>query len=334
MNRPVINQGSFAEIPPGKKIENRSPENGAFRAAFRQLERVLVDLSGDPMATQNAPLFISTSLEFARTCFVLGKGFDKLIVFLKDALKAAAHIGDLRSQAMLKLHLGRLWYFAEKRDKAMEMFARGKAEVDALGDDDIAAQASELIGLFYFIQGDFLKAREYFERATKLFDFGDYGHSGPMWLSYCYAFLGQYHRAIGTLDYYRRKALERGNRSLATTLRAVLGIVLLGIKKSKESTFHLSGALQEAVQAKNDLAAYFCRGGLSFHHMMEGRLEESREWLSAVVAYGEKLGLIRQYASPFVLETLYEYKCHGLAPIVGFTFESETQRILQDPNKV
>ncbi|MDJ0855193.1 MAG: sigma 54-interacting transcriptional regulator [Desulfobacterales bacterium] len=315
-----------------RNLADNALENGDYETAWTHLNRVLARVTQHPASPDRDPLLVDTSLELARVSFVVGKGFGALVTYLKDALKAADRIGDRRSAAMINLHLGRLYYFAEQRHLAMEVFARGKAEVEALGDEDILDKASELIGLYYFIQGLFPKAIVYFEQAAKRFEFGGEGHSGPMWLSYCAAFLGQFHRAIGTLDFYRRLALERSDHNIAMTLRAVLGIILMGIRKTKDAAFHLSGALQESAQAQNALAHYFAMGGLSIHHMMEGRLEESREWMVRVISEGARAGLVHQYASPIVLETLFEFQRNRIAPISGLTFDGECRRIQQEPN--
>ena len=304
--------------------------------AWKYLYGVLTKLTNYGESREKDTLLVSTSLELANVSFLLGKGFSDLIIFLKTALEAAERIGDRRSHAMLNLHLGRLYYFGEQRQKAMETFDLGKSEVEDIGDEDLLIQASEFIGLYYFIQGIFTEALGYFEQATESFESENQGQvmnpSGPMWLSYSAAFLGQHHRAIGTLDYYRRHAVERGDRALATTLKAVLGIILVDINKNKEAAIHLSGALQEALQNRNDLGAYFAKGGLAYHHMVEGRVEDSKKWLTEAVRDGAASGLIRQYASPWILELLHEYNRHGLAPIPELNYYREISRILQEPN--
>ena len=303
---------------------------------WQNLYTVLTRLSNRTVSRETDELFVSTSLELANVSFVLGKGFSDLSVFLESAREAARRIGDRRSHAIITLHIARLMYFAEQRQEALALFERGKSEVEALGDDDIQSQAAEFIGLYFFVQGLFDDALHYFEQATQSFEFFKTGQainpSGPMWMSYCAAFLGHYHRAIGTLDYYRRIATDRGDRPLATTLRAVLGITLAGINKHREAAFHLSGALQEAKRDRNAMACYFAKGGLAYHHLIEGRIEESRKWLQEAIHVGAPSGLIRQYASPWVLELLFEYHRHGLEPIPELTYPRETQRILQEPN--
>ncbi len=281
-------------------------------------------------------LMVSTALELANASFVLGKGFTELIQILQSALTSAQRLGDQRSMAMIHLHLGRLYYFGEKRHSAMSVFALGKSQAEALGDDDMMTQAAEFIGLYYFIQGRFRDAILYFERAAQSFESEKptriINPSGPLWLSYCAAFLGQFHRAIGTLDYYRRVALEGGDANLATTLRAVLGIILLGIKKNREAHFHLSGAYQEARRTQNALAGYFAKGGLAMHHYLEGRLDNAQKWLLQIAEEGQTSGLIRQYASPIVIETLFELHRKGFISRQGINYPDEFQRIMREQN--
>ena len=319
-----------------KNLAANALSNGDRNTAWQHLYHVADRLMQSPDSADIHTLLISTSLELANVSFVLGKNFRELTAILERAAESAARIGDRRSLAMIHLHLGRLFYFAEQRDKAMSVFESGKSEAEALGDEDILTQAAEFIGLYYFIQGRFLDAIGYFERAAQSFEAGEPGRvinpSGPLWLSYCAAFLGQFHRAIGTLDYYRRLAIEGSDQGLATTLRAVLGIILLGIKKNREAYFHLSGALQEARRSQNALAGYFAKGGLAFHHYMEGRLKEARDWIEQNAKEGITSGLIRQYASPIVLETLFEIHRHGLLDLQQFSYPDEFDRIMREPN--
>ncbi|NOY70737.1 MAG: sigma-54-dependent Fis family transcriptional regulator [Deltaproteobacteria bacterium] len=310
--------------------------SGDRDSAWQHLHSVTHRLIDFPASPERDALFTSAAIELANVSFVLGKGFSELIETLQSALRAAERIGDQRSMAMINLHLGRLFYFAEQRDTAMSVFEVGKYEAEALGDEDILTQAAEFIGLYYFIQGRFNEAIGYFERAAHSFESEKLGRiinpSGPLWLSYSAAFLGQFHRAIGTLDYYRRVAIEGGDHGLATTLRAVLGIILLGIKKNKEAHFHLSGALQEARRTKNVLAGYFAKGGLAFHHYLEGRLKEAWDWVMQNSKEAATAGLVRQYASPIVLETLFEVHRKGINESRYLNYPDEFMRVMHEPN--
>jgi len=304
--------------------------------AWEELNRIIGRLSEMPHNRQTDMLFVSSSLELADISFVLGKNFRQIADILSRAVKAAKRIGDRRSQALIELHLGRLYYFSEQHEEALLRFEKGKAIVEELGDEDIMIQAAEFIGLYYFFQGRFKNAIEYFEKAAKSFESesGDrlINPSGPIWLSYCAAFLGRFNRAIGMLDYYRRFAQKSGEKAFAATLRAVLGIILLGIGKSKEAHFHLSGAFQEAMSMRNALAGYFAKGGLAIHHFMEGRIRQAGEWIRQAVTEGAAAGLVHQYASPIVLEILFGLKDKEEFQDPDFNFENELARVLNGIN--
>lgn len=299
---------------------------------YRSLDR-LKPLLGHPECDA---LFVSTTLELSNLCFVLGQGFTELLDLLQGALTVAERLGNRRSKGLIMLHLGRLYYFAERRSEAIKAFAGGKVEIEELGDDDILIQAGEFLGLYFHMQGLFKEAQKYFELAAETFESEKEGSltnpSAAMWLSYCDAYLGHFHRAIGRLDYHRRLALEKSDHTLANTLRAVLGLILLMIKKNKEAAKELREALKEATKSKNALALYFCRGGLAYHCLLAGRPQKAREWLALCMAEGAGSGLVRQYASPFVVEILYEFDSLGLEPIPEFSFQREVDRLMREPN--
>lgn len=310
-------------------------KEGRKQQAWDHLFQVLGRLVSQPLGPEGEGLLAVTCLEFSNLCFMLGRGFSEAITFLQNTRDVAERSGDLRSGALANLHLGRLYYFAERRPEALEVFAQGKQKVEELGDEDIITEAAEFIGLYYFIQGRFNQAQEYFHRATSSFEGGAdllNNPSGPMWLGYCAAYLGQFHRAIGTLDYYRRLARERGDKALAATYRAVLGIILLFIKKTKEAAFHLSGVLQESNKTDNALAKYFATGGLAYHHLLEGRLNETRNLIARAISIGASSGLVRQYASPFLLEMLFELHRYKCEPIPNLNFSRELYRVMQEAN--
>jgi transcriptional regulator with GAF, ATPase, and Fis domain/tetratricopeptide (TPR) repeat protein len=281
-------------------------------------------------------IFVEAALEYANLCFGEGKGFRDAAENLQRALVAAEHLGDRRARALIWLHLGRFYYFSERPHEALALFAKGMAEVEELGDEDILMQSAEFLGFYFHIQGLFVEARTYFEKAAQSYESGKAGRmsnpSGPIWLGYCTAYLGQFHQAIGTLDYYHRLALERADRSLATTIRAALGLVLLFIQKKDEAAFHLSGAWQDAIKTGNDLALYFVTGYLAYHHLLDGRAKESWELMRNNLIHGEKTGLVRQYASPFVLEMIYEYNRLGLDHLPGWDFHGQIEKHLEGPN--
>ncbi|MDY6822415.1 MAG: sigma 54-interacting transcriptional regulator [Thermodesulfobacteriota bacterium] len=314
----------------------RALEKADREAARNHFHNILLRLMAGDEKVRKSPLLVTATLELSNLNFILGKGFKEAIPFLQASLEAAEYLGDRRSRAMIKLHLGRLYYFSDKRQDAMAAFEAGKAEAEQLGDDDIMAQSSEFIGLYYHIQGLFKQALSYFEMAVESFESAK-GHvatnpSAPIWLGYCAAYLGQYHRAVGTLDYYRRISIERGDHALATTTRAVLGIVLLELGKIKEAGFHLFEAITYAEETRNALAIYFARGGIAYYYFLEGDMDACQKYLDFALRGGENAGLIRQYASPAFLEMGFELYKAGRSIYPDSVIQEESVRIMQEPN--
>ncbi|MFO8048168.1 MAG: sigma 54-interacting transcriptional regulator, partial [Desulfosudaceae bacterium] len=305
----------------------------AARAHFNQ---VLTRLNLDEFRPEAGSLLVKTTLALSHLNFILGRGFGETIPFLEAALSAAQHLGDRRSQALIKLHLARLYYFSDQREQALPLFEAGRHEVEELGDDDILTQSAEFLGLYFHIQGRFRQAVEHFERAVESFE-NDRGHtvsnpSAPIWLGYCAAYLGQFDRAIGILDYCRRLSLERGDHALAATTRAVLGIVLLELGSNREAREQIRQAITEAENTGNALALYFARGGLAYDYFTRGRLEDCHRCLARTIEEGAAAGLIRQYASPAFLEMGFALYQAGYTIHANLDFGVEFFRILQEPN--
>ncbi len=73
-------------------------------------------------------------------------------------------------------------------------------------------------------------------------------------------------------------------------------------------------------------------GAEAYRHFLQGRVKEAHEALSETVSRGLKAGLVRQYASPWVLQMLFEFERLGFESIAGMTFQNQTDRILEEPN--
>ena len=311
-------------------------QNGLRQEAWDYIYDICVELSDDNVSIESQALYISASLDLSQLGFALGKNINSLTLFLSKALKRAQANGDRRSRALINLHLGRLYYFNQRRIEAAEAFEKGYTEVKELGDEDILARSAELLGLHYFTRGLFKKAYHYFELGSEHFETGNSNMPtnvlATMWIAYCAAFMGEFHRAIGTLDYYRRFCMDRGDFGASATLRAVLGIVLLMAKKNRDAVHHLSNAEQEAKQNDNFLGYYFAKGGLTYHLFVEGRVEESYALAEKLFKEAMDAGLSHQYASPIFLEAYYKFYRLGFKPLFGHNFQTEVIRLLQEPN--
>ena len=154
----------------------------------------------------------------------------------------------------------------------------------------------------------------------------------PVFFAYCAVYLGQFHRAIGYLDFHTRLALERSDKALSSTIRSILGTVLTLLRKDREAEIHLEKAQKEARDAGNALGLYFCGGGIALNHFLKGDVKKAHETFRNTLNEGARVGFVRQFSSPFVLEMLYEFDQRGYEPIPFFDLTDVMKRVMDGVN--
>ena len=276
------------------------------------------------------------AMELSDVCFSEGRSVKDLPTLLETFRDLAEKQGDRRSWALIGLHMGRLLYFSDQRGLAFDCFSTAEEAVVEMGDEDILWQSARFLGVFSFMQGDFRRAIEHFERALR--PFGEarahmISPYAPLFMAVSCACLGEFHRAIGILDYHSRGAEQEERFGLAAVFRAQLGIVLLQVNNRKEGLTNLRAALSAATDHRHALALYLAQAGTAYHHFLAGGLAESWDNFKQALEEAEESGIVRQYGSAFVLEMLYEFKRLGFPSLPGFDFDSEVEKILAGPNK-
>jgi len=319
-----------------KQMADRSLEGSNYSDAYDHLFRSASYLEKKSDQAEAGGKFVQAVQQLSTISFALGRGLAELDSLLQKAHAVAARIGDQRSHALINLHLGRLYYFTDRRDDALVALSIGANEIEALGDEDIQAQSAVFLGMYYFIQGLFGEAFDHFEKAERLFEkstqpFLEYPMV-PLFLGYCAIYLGQFHRAIGSLDYYWRLARKSHDKGLSSAIRAVLGLALILIKRPQRAAFHLKQAQKEAAETRNALGSYFCGGALSLRYFNDGQIDKAYETISATISAGARAGLVRQFSSPWILEMFYEFHRLGFEPLPDFEFHDVMDRIFRGVN--
>ena len=311
-------------------------KNNDKKSAWEHLQGALGILTEQSLDSGLKSKYLSAVLDLSNLSFALGKGFPELASYLNHAHNLADDLGDQRSHALINLHLGRIYYFSDRRPEAMMALSLGLNEVEELGDYDIMTRAAEFLGLSYYMQGRFKQAFPHLERAEKLYEKPPHGYVctaiAPVFLGTCLSYLGEFHQAIGSLDYNWRLAVDRGDHAIATTLRAVLGTILVLIRKNKEALIHLKGVLEDSQVVENSFGLYVARGGMGLYHFIEGRPDKSRELFEKAALEGASSGLVRQYSSPWILELAFEFDRLGFKPIKGFGLDEALTRIWNEEN--
>jgi transcriptional regulator with GAF, ATPase, and Fis domain len=266
---------------------------------------------------------ISKALMLSNLSCVLGKGLGELGEILNTAHATSARLGDRRSHALISLHKGRLHYLTGRREEAFLALSAGLDEVNELGDEDILTQSAEFIGLFYFMKGQFREVMKHLDYCENRIGAGDEVSQPISFILFSYSaiHLGQFHRAIGFLDANLRLAESKGNIALSSLYRSILGTTLVLVKKYHEAEFHLKKARQDALDTKNIIGYHYSSGGLAYLYFMQGNLKQSLEIANDTIDKAAQAGLIQQFASPWIIEVLYEFdrlRLRGPSPYWNF----------------
>ncbi len=332
---PLVNrkQAGLRDIDIAEKYLRADDKEQAWHSYRQAADRLYPALKRDMDAES---FFISAALHLSGLSFALGKGFKNMAKYLHRAHEAAATLGDRRSHAMLNMHLGRLYYFSDRRADAMVALSMGLSEIEELGDEDILEQSAEFLGMFYFMQGLFKEALPHLERAERILIKQERNQSfssiAPILLGYCLAYLGEFHRAIGTLDFHWRTARESCDHNMAMTLRIIMGTVLILIKREKEGYFHVDETIKEARLQKNYLAEYLAAGPVALRFLSTGHAAKAHEYLKKTFESGLVTGIVRQYASPWILEMISEFERLRFEPILGLTLHQAMERAVNENN--
>ena len=317
-------------------IAHEAVAESKYKKARLFLERAVERLVKAGVDDKTGALFVSAVLELSNLSFSLGVGFQRIYRYLVLAQETADRLGDHRSHVLTNLHLGWVFYFTGRRDNALVALSLGYEEVKELDDEDILGQASVFLGIFYYIQGRFQEAIRYFEKAEQLME-GE-GSSilttptAPLFMGYSAVYLGQFHRAIGSLDYYWRLAEEQGNHSLAIILRGVLGTVLVLLRKEREAMAHFKEVKHDDGEYPYSLGRYLAGGGIALLHYFKGQVSEAYKVLRETVEGGARIGLVQQYSSPWILEMVSEFHRLGFDPLPDFAYEDVMARVWNGVN--
>jgi transcriptional regulator with GAF, ATPase, and Fis domain/tetratricopeptide (TPR) repeat protein len=279
---------------------------------------------------------ISTVQKLSNLSFILGRELTSLPEYLHTAHEIAAGIGDKRSHALINLHLGRLYYFSDRRSDALVALSVGLNEIEELADEDILDQSAGFLGLYYCMQGLFREALVQLERAERVSE-ADVKNRlvnpmVPVLMGYSFAYLGEFHRAIGYLDSHWRIAKAQSNNTMAMSLRVILGTVLILINREKEAALHIDAAIKEAKERKNAFALFLARGALALQFIKSGQVTKAHELMKQSFEEAAASGFVRQFSSPWILEMLFEFEKMGLQPISGLSFHQAMDRAIKENN--
>ena len=282
-------------------------------------------------------LFLESVLELSHLRSRMLKDLGGMTDLIKGAIEVARRTGDRRSQALLSLHMGRLYHFSDRIPDTLGILSSGLEQVRKLGDEDILSRTEEFQGLYSYIQGMYTEAVGHLEQAVQKAITeekpGLISYHTPIYFAVSTAILGQFHRAVGVVGGYWRRARMEGAQPMSTLFRAMLGTILLMNGQDHEALSHLRAAEAEAAAQGNERALFWAQRGISYHHYLEGRIRESHR-----LAYENAQRDLRshsplkQFFFPWMMEMLFDFHERGYESLPSYDFERQIEEALNGIN--
>jgi len=345
VNELIVKSGTSLDVA-GFEIDlaRKAVKNDDMQTAIKEYRMAvnrLYDLADKP---DHGALFVSTILElieltnlFFQTPTVLDD-LPTSVRFMKKARIVAKRLGDKRSQALINLYMGSIFFIYGQLDNTLNSLSKGLKEAEQLGDDDILQRSAPYLGWYYYLRGMFNEALPYFERVIQTNEFYRKGNLTPGtnfvvgFMGFTLTLLGWFHDSIGFFACHWRLAKARSQHEAAAVFRALLGSILLIMKKNKEATYHLEGACKEAEAVDSENARYLAEGSLIYLHFMEGRIDKAKAMIDPVLSRGLSGDMIHQYTTSHYLEMLFELDRMTTPPHPRINFQNSIASIMKGPN--
>ena len=319
-----------------KDLAEQAAVKGDFAQALSHAENLVNSLTKAGLNNVIRGQFVSAALLLAKLRLRTGKRVAQVPALLKKARQEAAFMGDRRSMALADLHLGRFSYVSDRLSDALSSLVSGLDEVDELGDEDIVAQSSQFVGLYYFLQGMHKDAIRHFDRAMLEPSAGGKGLVNfflPYSFGYCTAYLGQFSRSVGVLDYNLRRYRE-AEPTVAAYFSSALGIVLLMMGRLAQAEARLKEAEEISRRHSNHPSLLLANIGLSHLHFLKNDIQAAaRIMAQSTLEAGRAEYQVSNYIFPFILEHLFEFHRRGIRCLPEqYHFQTQMEKVINGPN--
>ncbi len=338
----MVKSGATIDIA-GFEIDlaRKALKNNDIIAAIKEFQMAANRLYEFTDKPGHGALFVSTILELTNLSFHTSTrlaDWPTSVKLMKKAMAVSKRMGDKRSHAMLNLYMGRIFFGYGKLAETLDSLSKGLKEAEQLGDEDILERSAPYVGLYYYLRGMFSEALPHFERAMKTFESKQQKllihevNFVVALMGFTLTLLGRFHDSIGFFACHWRLAKANSQHTEAATFRALLGSILLIIKKYREAAYHLEGACEEADQVNNEAARYLAEGSLIYLHFSEGRIDKARAMIDPTLSLGLSGDMIHQYTTPHYLEMLFELDRIADTPHPMINFKNLITNVMKGPN--
>jgi len=278
-------------------------------------------------------LFIKAVLQFSRAS-TDDPVSDRVIGFIKEAMKRAAQQDNKGSLALLEMHLARTEWLRSRYKSAIKHFHIGRDLAETVNDPRIKYSAAIFSQFFLYWLGlyqDVVKNYEAFVPDVEDLPKETLPLLTTVTVGACFAYSGQVSQGLGMLDAIRLRCKEIGNLYIAATADYTIGETLLEMNHLDEARPYIEESLEEARKSRNIYSHISALGGLSKYYYLTHDYEKAVIFLKEALALRDRSQMPMRHGSLFI-EPCWAMEQGKLPRVAGLSLEQEISFALEGEN--
>ena len=226
-------------------------------------------------------LFTETSLKYAEAATVRYHTRETYLI-LRKAITRSIKRNYQFSQALLKMHLGRIEWLSLRFRKALQYFNEAFSIATALNNPKLLELANIFKIRFANWQGKFyevIKSYEMFAPGIQKFPSDRFPLGSALTVGLCYARIGQVTQGLGMLDAIRTSCQERGDQYEASRAELYMGITMLDLGQVKEALKYLHSSMEKAKSVQNEWVWILATLVIAYGYYLSNRKDKAISYL-------------------------------------------------------
>ena len=309
-------------------VRNYQPEKAL--ECYTKLKSDLLNLKGETVDALFMEMAVKTSkVSTAR------QSTTEVITLLEEALERALKRGDQKSEALIRMHIAKNEWLANRYDRAMTLFKEGWDLANRFDDARLLRSAMALRMYFSFWQGHYKGVVRYYE--DSFIGVEKYPEKGfpliaAITVGQCYTYTGQITQALGMLNAIHQSCRNEGDLHTAAFAISTINAALIMIKPIDETLALAVPAYLDIRQSGNQYVQILTEGMMAYLYYLKGDLDRSVEHLKTFVQQCCQVNIDTLHHLPYLLELCWAMEQGRYPRIMNLHIDSEVDKLLAGQN--
>ncbi len=300
--------------------------------ALKCYQKVLKDLSAieDPEAES---FFIKTTIKYSRYA-ELKFDYSHTQSFLMLGLQYAKKKQDLKSAALLQMHMAKNEWYRSNFPAAFNFFQKGWQTAQTIEDRKFQLAIITFSTFFHYWQGCFKEAVSLYEAeisANEAFSHTRFNLMAQATLGNCYIMIGDISQGLGIINAVRSRIQGSGSTFIEAFHNIVMAISLLTIEQVDEAGVYTELVANASKRWPGSPVAVISHLLTAYVAFIKGNHRRAAVFLKKFLSLRDATG-ISMWPYPYVLELGWAVECKQLTPVKGFSLEYEIEQAVKSKN--